>query len=412
MKKKIYNRDSRSESGQVLIILTIGIISLLGFAGLAIDGGRVYAEKRNIQGVADTTSMTGALYIAQNLDTVDSTILTVAQNTAEQRAASSGYDSTKTTVTITEDSTYYYVETVIRTTVEPTIGKVIFNDDFGVAARSMARVQKVSVFAFGQAFFALNKTACKAIKWQGNADMQLVGSGIFSNSSCTPNSINIQGSPSGDISGDITSVGGIFIQKPGNITANKVVGGAGQYDASPLTEPNCSGLPNRTDSGSTLYPGIYSGGISPKGNVTMEPGLYCLDGNFKVSGKPVITGENVTIFLRGSASFQVNGGDLYLTAPQGDVWADGSGKYWNGMLVFQQYGNASTFISNGNAGSYFEGTIFVPDAECRINGSGSTTALDVQVVCNTILLLGTADLYLNYNSSTKYIPPITIDLVK
>jgi len=82
------------------------------------------------------------------------------------------------------------------------------------------------------------------------------------------------------------------------------------------------------------------------------------------------------------------------------------------MLVFQQYGNTSNLRINGNVDSYYEGTIFIPDAKCSINGSGLATALDVQMVCDTIDFLGTADMWIEYHPDTKFLPPINIDLVE
>jgi uncharacterized membrane protein len=47
--------NKRTEKGQVLVLLTVGIITLLGFTALAIDGGRMYSERRTIHGVTDTS---------------------------------------------------------------------------------------------------------------------------------------------------------------------------------------------------------------------------------------------------------------------------------------------------------------------------------------------------------------------
>lgn len=53
---------------------------------------------------------------------------------------------------------------------------------------------------------------------------------------------------------------------------------------------------------------------------------------------------------------------------------------WNDMLIYQEYGNSGELIFNGPADSYFEGTIFVLDTNCQINGTGSTNAINMQVV--------------------------------
>ena len=156
-------KASNREKGQVLYLLAIGIITLLGFTALAIDGARVYSERRHIQGITDTTSMTGALYIAQNIEYVTSDVLENAELAAYDRAESNGYDSGATKVTVTEDDYYYYVESYILTTVPATIAKIVYNHDFDVAAKSMARVRKVHIFALGHAFYSINNSACNSI---------------------------------------------------------------------------------------------------------------------------------------------------------------------------------------------------------------------------------------------------------
>ncbi len=411
-------KRKKTEQGQILVLLTLGVITLLGFAALAIDGGRVLGEKRNIQGVSDTTAMTGGLYLAYLENPATAGDKTAAINAAIARAADNGYNSGQVTVSITEDSKYYYVQSDILSSVQPTIGRIVYGDDFDVAARTIARVEKISVFALGHAFYAKNPTACGAIDHSGNADVTIVNSGIFSNSNCadaskcSDNSITITGSASFD--GDIiTAAGGVCIQKPDDVHADNIVTGAGQNTLPTLDEPDCSGLTAQTFSAGTNSPGIYSGGIHFSGGETadLEPGLYCLDDDLSINNG-TLTGDNVMFYLRNGAGLNINGGDISLTAPKGDPWTDGSGVYWNGMLIFQAYGNTEELVMNGNAGSYFEGTIFVPDANCKINGSGATTALNIQVVCDTIDFIGTADMYLVYTEEDKYIPPKSIELVQ
>jgi hypothetical protein len=50
----------RHESGQILLILTVGIVALLGFLALAVDGGMIYADRRFDQNAADASSFAGA----------------------------------------------------------------------------------------------------------------------------------------------------------------------------------------------------------------------------------------------------------------------------------------------------------------------------------------------------------------
>jgi hypothetical protein len=50
--------------GQALIVLAFAFIVLAAFAGLAIDGGRLYAERRQVQNAADAAATAGAMQLA------------------------------------------------------------------------------------------------------------------------------------------------------------------------------------------------------------------------------------------------------------------------------------------------------------------------------------------------------------
>jgi hypothetical protein len=405
-------KANKSERGQVIILLTIGIITLLGFTALAIDGGRLYSERRFIQGVADTSSLTGALYIAQYDGVITSSVLDKAIQSALKRAELSGFDSTKTTVTITQDGYYYYVKTVINSTLDPIIAQIVYNGPLNVGARTVAGVSRIPVFALGKALVAINNTACRSIYFHGNANVNIADTGIYSYSTCPTNAIEFQGSTTADIAGYISAIGGVVIQKPENVVSDGVIS-ENQFAFPEMSVvPSCEGFSNQSDSGSTRSPGIYPNGIHLKGNGTWElkPGLYCLDGDFVINNGTLV-GHGVTLYMR-NGQVSINGGAVELTAPLNNQWEDGADKPWNGMLIFYAYDNPNPLIMNGNADSYFEGTIYNHYGECQLNGGGNTEAFDAQVVCDTIDLIGNADLNMIYNPATKYFPPIIVDLVE
>lgn len=58
---------ARREKGQVLVLLALGIVAMLGIAGLVIDGGYAFAEQRGSQNGSDSAATAGALVMAQNL---------------------------------------------------------------------------------------------------------------------------------------------------------------------------------------------------------------------------------------------------------------------------------------------------------------------------------------------------------
>jgi Flp pilus assembly protein TadG len=55
----------QSERGQTVVIVAFAIIALLAFAGLAIDGGTAYLNRRRMQNAADSGALAGTMALAQ-----------------------------------------------------------------------------------------------------------------------------------------------------------------------------------------------------------------------------------------------------------------------------------------------------------------------------------------------------------
>ena len=59
---------SRQESGQILVILTIGIVALLAVTALALDAGMIYSDRRYDQNAADASAFAGAGAAAMRME--------------------------------------------------------------------------------------------------------------------------------------------------------------------------------------------------------------------------------------------------------------------------------------------------------------------------------------------------------
>ena len=92
--KNLKEKIKKFESGQIIVFVALTFVVILGFAGLAIDGGRLYNDRRITQGTADTVAFTAALVIGQYVID-DPTILSLtvedlAINAALDRAFQNG----------------------------------------------------------------------------------------------------------------------------------------------------------------------------------------------------------------------------------------------------------------------------------------------------------------------------------
>ena len=71
MEEKIWDRR-RSEKGQVLMLVALVFVGLLAVAGLAVDGGNLYAQRRQAQNAADAAALAGTHMITDAMMTCDS----------------------------------------------------------------------------------------------------------------------------------------------------------------------------------------------------------------------------------------------------------------------------------------------------------------------------------------------------
>jgi hypothetical protein len=129
-----------------------------------------------------------------------------------------------------------------------------------------------------------------------------------------------------------------------------------------------------------MSPGSYSGTFPPNGVKTLNPGTYCVNGNFKLNAKDVLTGAGVTIYMQ-SGGIDWNGGaQVNLSAPTSGSLA--------GLLIYAPMSNSSAMSFNGNASSTLTGTILMPAAPVVYNGTGNLDPSHIQLIGYTVEITG------------------------
>lgn len=413
-------RPNKREQGQVLVLLTVGMITLLGFTALAIDLGRLYSEKRTVQGVADSSSLTGALYIGQYEGDITSAVEAMAVSVSEGRAASNGYTQ-DVTVTVDKISPYYIVTTEITSAIPPTIAQLVYNGPLSVKVKSVARVYRVTEFAFGAALYSMSTDANKALEFSGTGDILVEGTGIYSNSTDGDNSVVFTGSSTSVFTDSISSAGYVNINDPDQV---KNPDGTNFTNVSAFDEqlgemwvptPSCAGFPagstyTGADGATHFTPGVYSSGLDENGHgdFVFDKGFYCIYNGFTTKNG-TFTGDEVTFYVpTGNVDLA---GVVDIRAPRDDSVKDANNKGWQGMLLYVDTG---VLTINGNADSYYQGTIYVPDNDqepaCKLNGNSSSEGFNVQFVCDTIQVNGGGELIIFFDNSVAYVPPVRVDL--
>jgi Flp pilus assembly protein TadG len=400
-------KHSYKERGQALILLVLGMVSLIGLTALAIDGGNIFSDRRHAQNAADTAALAAALAKARDQNWSAAALGRAASNGYDNDGASNIVEVHSPPVSGTYAGNAEYIQVIITSNVETFFAGIVGVTQVTNRVEAIARSRPpiASEMYFGNAMVSLSPDTCKSFLYGGTAGTSVIGGGLFVNSNCSCADsaafFNASSSARLDASEGITAVGCIKY-KEGAVT------GPAQSGADPVAYPPEYVMPNPTCSGDavwnnttkTLSPGHWTGDFPPSQTAHLEPGVYCVNGDFKItSSNAALTGSEVTIHVT-SGEVRFNGGYVDLSAPT-------SGPY-KGLLISLPITNSSEVVLNGNASWSITGTILAPASNCTINGTEDGFALNSQVICYNINLTGTGSTTINYNDADNYnatLPP-------
>jgi hypothetical protein len=133
---------------------------------------------------------------------------------------------------------------------------------------------------------------------------------------------------------------------------------------------------------------------------TLQSGIYCVEGDFRLNGGDRLTGYGVVIRMNDGVVSWNGGATVHLTAPtEGDLL---------GLLLYlPSSSNCSAVTLNGNSDSTLVGTILAPCSEVTVEGTGDS-GIDGQIIGYTVTLTGTSANSIHYNDEHNYdalIPP-------
>lgn len=453
-------KNQRMERGQVLVLIVLALVALFGFAALAVDIGRLYAERRRIQSAADAAALSAAFAASQSQDYLTAAMAKFEANdvfdidpdqNTDLRVDVEVYNppvdgpyGPASGLTEAERNQYYQV--YVRSRVDAVFSQLIYGGPLEVTVESTARNNSGGGLYDGDALHALNSHVCNALQFNGNSTTTLWGGNAYSDSTAGV------GCPSGDVNGPANCAsasqngtgeveiidGALYTSGPFRIAGGAsdltATGGIHQCEAprpsESIPEIDCSGMTARSYAElhpageQTIEPGYYGSGITvgQKGTIlNFQPGIYCLGDDLDVTGGS-LTGYGVMIYMDGG-SVNLNGGSFNLMAANSDTIEEDSGDLINdytGLLFFMPYHNQGTLRIGGNSSSEYTGTIYAPGPtknensqyKCVIQGDGTSLGLYSNVICDTITITGNAEVMIDYQEGTGIQLPDTIDLVQ
>ena len=378
------------QKGQILAILALAMVVLLGFTAVAVDGSRVYNQRRQDQATADSTALSYAYQIAKagftcptngvpNISPITTTMGTTTVTT------------TYPSCTSTPDNTTVNIHTVVASTVNTFFLKAITNQPTSTTADAVAKATIGNGPYMGGDTLVAMGTDCSGsassstiggIYTSGNAKITGAGGGIYSNSCLsTANSGTTITDTGGTITYMTTVTNPQWISPTPVLSTTKITAPPIPVD-DPPSPPTCdaTSLGNITvnPSGGTIYPGTYDSltwGSNGVGDLTLSPtkpngtkGVYCIGGSFSPgNGAANVIMNGVTLYFTGtggltatgSIATQLDNSVVYITngdyAPAQRTWTASNskvyikkGNYIQGGSVAVTMNNSSVYLSEGN----------------------------------------------------------------
>ncbi len=393
-------RIDATERGQALIMIVLAAVGLFAFAALAIDGSIVFSDRRHAQNAADTSALAAALAKTRGQSYTTAAI---------GRTTSNGYNNNGTTnivevylcdnvaATCTAlpagaDPTEY-IQVKITSHVKTYFARIIGRAEVinRVDAVARATPSDYDEMFFGNAVVGLAPHDCKAVTYQGNADTTISGGGIFVMSDC-PTAAFFNNSGAAQLTApSLCAVGGIDY-KPTALDVPSIKVGCSPPPKIAEPNPQCSG--NAVKSGNTLSPGYWTGKFPPAGVDTLESGIYCVDGDFRINGGDSLTGYGVVIRMDEGVVSWNGGATVHLEAPN-------EGGFSDLLLYMPSSTNCSTITLNGNSDSTIVGTILAPCAQINIDGTGDS-GIEGQIIGYKVDLSGASATSIHYNDERNY----------
>ena len=423
------NGDWDKEQGSIIVFFAIILISVLAFAGMAIDGGYLFLQRAKLQNAADSSALAcvtnpsslpcpasgGNIYPLTNPENFTMVIQNPGDNslcpdpTSQSKCA-------RATAQTTWNTFFIQVVGINNLTIQASaiagmVGQNACMETLGTSGTGISKTGSGNITTVNCGI-SVNQTGV-SIRNTGSGD-------ILSNSIQVRGSVNNVGSgivsPTTQISAAVTDPflsepAPIFTPPPpGTCTQSTLLSYSGSVSHTVPAGNYCGGVSNTGTGNITLNPGYYNG-VSTSGSarVTFNPGNYVIYGSgINVNGSgPVSLGSGTYVIYGGGADFtgsgNVSGNSVLIyntgnaTYPPAALNATGSGGFNlsgpttgpnAGMLFFQSASNTNDINIVGSGSSTLSGNIYAPTAGVNLTGSAGATLPIGKIIANNITMTG------------------------
>jgi hypothetical protein len=399
------------KSGNAVLFTALGMPVLIGAAGYALDMAQMYAWKRELQHSVDQAAMAGAWALAYDEDTTtwqtraqqeyDANLKLMAAHDLDYASQLGSYGG------LTDNS----VIVTARVTKRLPFSGFLVNRSMTVFARAQATYAEGGTYQ--ACLMALREDEAGTFTVGGSASINAsCGLGALS---CDPGAIDITVAydppNSGVITDSIVTCGGANV--PAYLEDKLTEGATGisnPFETLPPPTPdnenaksiNC---PNGNSSATTyISPGKYSG-MNMTCKIVMSSGIYIVDGGVldMTHNNSHVTGTGVMFLLRNGAKVKIGGsgggGYVNLTPMEAADFVGTSNEayknLYGGMLIYEDTTGQTTPIDhtfNGNSNITIRGTLYLPNGDLTINGTGNANPMCFQLWAATLKMNGNASI--------------------
>jgi hypothetical protein len=436
----------KHERGQSIVLIVFGLIGMLGFTALAIDGGMVYSDRRHAQNAADQGALGGALaYIQAIPANKTSAGMTAATNSVISNGYTHNVNGDVVTVTITTPppGTFWdqipedrLVTVTISHETETSFIQMFYGGDLINTVQAVARAKATAPPFDGSAIVSLGNCSedgglAQNIGYTGGGNsggVRAFNGSIFINSTETGAGCGLD--PSNNGYGIYSNVGirsvgqddysGEGMIDPNPIQTNVNDGVAVKDPMAGLPEPTC--VDAATESGGLWSPGVSGTGTITGDNIadaTLAPGIYCVTGEIKATGNETLIGDGVLLVLVNSGIEFTGNGSLLISAPTtanclGTEGLTTSSCTYKGIVIWVKRTNSSTLEIGGNGDYRITGLVYAPNSAIDAHGGGNNpddAIFQGQLIVKQIFNNGNGSADVNYVEGEIYKLPPQIDLI-
>lgn len=375
---------------------------IISVVALALDGGRMMDERRQVQAAADAAALAASGELYKNYGTQQGTDPQgKARDAALRLAKANGYehgvDGTTVTVSVPPTTGPHagkpgYVGVVVRAEVRATFSAIFQREKLVINADAVGRGRNSEVVGI----LTLQSSGADSFKSSGNGVIDVIGGSAYVNSSDSKAMLRSGNATMSANSFEV--VGGADTKGTSGITGPIRTGVSPKPDPlASLPVPSMSGMPVRStskldhssDGVRTLEPGVYHGGIalSSKGTLILNPGVYYINGGgFAVSGQGTVTGNGV--FIYNTAPNPSDTGQFLFSGQSTVTLRPPLTGAYAGITYFQNRAATAKVQVSGNGSLNILGTIYAAGANAQVSGNGTTNVAGAAYVVHSMEISG------------------------